>query len=1585
MTDSDAVQQPVSQSILELQRRLQQASMTSLARNAHEHHSSAELPSNHSKSATAKGIDLHSQDNFPSLPISSTTSTSNRPVWKPPTMTPSSNHITEHFEIPPQMQLKQQLGKQSSSFEICKGIMRRIGTSIELSTNQKSGTLTVLISGNPKAVNQARREVLHGLCAQITQQISVPASVRSFIVGKGGQTLKGITSRTLTEINIIRTDKPRDGNTLDIDPSTIDPFAEQTITIIGDPEGVAMAQKEIEMIVAARTSTHISRVKVDRSYHQFIAGPGGCAIAALQDEHGIKIHIAPADAVSSNTDINDIVLVGDRSAVLPVLAKITQQYEDLKRSTRSISVPIKKQQHRFIFGHKGSALQEIFTSTNCIVEIPPASSDSDVVFVRGPENMLTIALQLVLEKTNSIFMDEIPVATFLPATLNANFMIQFLIKDRIQFKAIETEHSVIIASSLAANGKPATIDVLAKSKESMLAGRNAVVALLKEKGHAIYLNSFDISSELHGYVIGKGGQNIIKLIAKPQWNGRLVNVIMPNEDSKSDQVILAIKRDATIPALAASNTEALALFELIKNDIIDTATANADVVVKTLLIDPRFHGRLIGFGGATFRDIVSPYNGSVSIKFPALHDKTDAASTASKSSKPNGSKDSASNSSEVVIKGPQKNVEEVCHTIEKLVADMRHLETISSFREKMTVPKTHVSLLMSFGLGRTVRAIRERFANQSLKLLPAEKIFEKDLATPTSMLHLSTEITTTTGGNDTLTITGPKTFVLAAKEILSDRLEKLANFAEVHFNVFDEMSAEARQVLQDMGAEFKQSAFRRLVGKDAKHLKKFSEQYDVYIKTLKTRTDETDEESAGAENSQSLGTLKIEGNKTTVKDAKRDIIAFVQNDVLHSFRLTFHFPRSALPHVVGRGGSRLTKLKEDLEARVDLNDDYESDQVKCTIWGRKSECLELKRRIEDAIDKLVNIDTVNVSIPSFLHRHIIGPAGSTIRKLIDEAGGPDQVKINFPKNGDGSDENVVVVTAHSSSVHQAVSQLMQLVAQVVAHGGNGTDQVKAATSIFSTVYTVEDAHKVQKVTFPKADMSYAFGRLRDGLIDLMRKHGVTIWIEEDEATASIHAHIAGGEQSEKHVQQCAAAILSHLPVSKTVALPVEILEILQVAGTEQVQMRESINEHLRRIRSDHGVTIEFPNSPAKSTEGSFISIRGSNQKMDAAISALDSAFKNLKSNKHLICMTIAAGYRPHIIGRGGQTLKRICDETGALLDFVSQRHHNRDDHANSNAVEILKIRGVTQTSVDAAKAIVDGLIAEQSVRIKRDAERQQAREAAARQQPARIDDDSSTTTYRTGGIPGYVPPGFSGRSSASQSNGVGASTSIKVASAISGFEFSANQHQMHQPTGLFTSGSAVQDQGWKSVSKKNNRASSNTSGNTTTLEEAAPVAPVAPIAPVDEAAPTTGKKKNKKKKSKPVSDADAQVERDIVSPEPEVVVASSDSTATAQRKDQSKQVQKPVHDAIKPAAASAPVACVVDMPKRAPSPIAFEVAEDDGWQTVSTKRTGKVATNVESTAADTSIPTESATKKKSKKNGIFFNVIQDEQDDENNK
>lgn len=69
-----------------------------------------------------------------------------------------------------------------------------------------------------------------------------------------------------------------------------------------------------------------------------------------------------------------------------------------KRKTTTISVEVKKSQHKYIVGPKGNTLQEIMESTGVSVEMPPLDSGSETIILRGEPDKLGPALTQVYAK-----------------------------------------------------------------------------------------------------------------------------------------------------------------------------------------------------------------------------------------------------------------------------------------------------------------------------------------------------------------------------------------------------------------------------------------------------------------------------------------------------------------------------------------------------------------------------------------------------------------------------------------------------------------------------------------------------------------------------------------------------------------------------------------------------------------------------------------------------------------------------------------------------------------------------------------------------------------------------------------------------------------------------------------------------------------------------------------------------------------------------------------------------------------------------------------------------------------------------------
>ncbi len=71
-----------------------------------------------------------------------------------------------------------------------------------------------------------------------------------------------------------------------------------------------------------------------------------------------------------------------------------------KRKTTTISVEVKKSQHKYIVGPKGNTLQEILQNTGVSVEMPPLDSASETIILRGEPDKLGPALTQVYAKVS---------------------------------------------------------------------------------------------------------------------------------------------------------------------------------------------------------------------------------------------------------------------------------------------------------------------------------------------------------------------------------------------------------------------------------------------------------------------------------------------------------------------------------------------------------------------------------------------------------------------------------------------------------------------------------------------------------------------------------------------------------------------------------------------------------------------------------------------------------------------------------------------------------------------------------------------------------------------------------------------------------------------------------------------------------------------------------------------------------------------------------------------------------------------------------------------------------------------------------
>lgn len=73
-----------------------------------------------------------------------------------------------------------------------------------------------------------------------------------------------------------------------------------------------------------------------------------------------------------------------------------------ERKASTVSVEVKKSQHKYVIGPKGNSINEILAETGVFVEMPSRESVSETITLRGPQDKLGLAQTKVYEKANSV-------------------------------------------------------------------------------------------------------------------------------------------------------------------------------------------------------------------------------------------------------------------------------------------------------------------------------------------------------------------------------------------------------------------------------------------------------------------------------------------------------------------------------------------------------------------------------------------------------------------------------------------------------------------------------------------------------------------------------------------------------------------------------------------------------------------------------------------------------------------------------------------------------------------------------------------------------------------------------------------------------------------------------------------------------------------------------------------------------------------------------------------------------------------------------------------------------------------------------
>ncbi|KAK7086534.1 hypothetical protein SK128_008145 [Halocaridina rubra] len=1079
----------------------------------------------------------------------------------------ASSVITQVFRVPYEERVKidgnNQFGESASS-RICADITTKTGAHIEISS-AKDQSLTFLVTGKNDAVMRAKRLVLEKFQTQARQTIKIPKEHHRFILGKKGKKLQELESITATKIQI---------------PNANDNSDE--IIVVGTKDSIEKATHEIRLISDEQSKQAYEKLEIPKQYHPFISGANNEKINQLMMDNNVRINIPPPSVMK-----NEITIAGEKEGVLICKEIISKCHKEMERKCQTVSVEVRKTQHKYVIGPRGSNITEILQQTGVSVEMPSTESSSETITLRGPQDKLGQALTLVYAKANSFMQTGLEAPTWLHKFIigrkgaNIRHITQDLPKVHVEFTDKQ--------GGIRLEGPPEEVEKAREKLETMI----------NEMKSKLTFDQITVDPRFYKHIIGKSGSNINRI---RNDTGVLINI------SEADGNNL-IRLEGSPEGVAQAKKELEELVAKMENE-----------KERDIIIEQRFHRTIIGTKGDKIREIRERFN-QVQISFPDAGEASDI----------------------VRIRGPKDDVDQCFTYLKRLLRDL--LE--SNYQVKVSIYRQFHKFIIGKG-GANINKIREE-TNTRIDL-PSEgqnsdeititgkkencekardriqkiqdelaNIVELDIIIPSkfhnSMIgaggKLIQSISEECGGvaikfpppdarSDKVTIRGPKDEVQKAKQMLVElsNEKQLASF-----------TAEVRA---------KPQHHRFLIGRNGANIRKIRDATGARI-IFPTDKDEDKE------------LITIIGKKDSVAKAKEQLLATIKElDLIIEDTMTVD-PKHHR-HFVARRGEVLRQIG-DQYGGVTVSfprAGVQSDKV--TLKGAK-ECVEAaKARIYEIITDLEEIVSMEVVIPQRYHRTVMGARGSKVQAITTEF----DVQIKFPEKDLGNDMGQMQLNGDVNG--EAETARPQ---DIVRLSGKKEKCEGARDALLALVPIIVEEQ------VPFKHHRYIIGQKGENVRSMMTEYDVNIQVPPPQDQSDI-IKITGSPANTERARLALREKVEQLEEGERDRQARAFQIQLKVASEYHPKIIGKRGAVISKIREKHDVNIQFP--PRGGPEEDVITITGYEKNVNEAKEAILAITGELdKMTKSSV--EIDSRIHSRLIGTRGRAIRKIMEEFKVEIKF----------------------------------------------------------------------------------------------------------------------------------------------------------------------------------------------------------------------------------------------------------------------------------------------------------------------------------------------
>jgi len=1102
-------------------------------------------------------------------------------AWSKKPMLMSST-VTQVFHIPVEERKDQVTGhfgegSMDSSHKIIKSVMEKTGAKIEMSSN-KDQSLTFLISGKQETVLRGRRELLVQFQTQASHSIAVPKDHHRYILGRGGSKLQELEQKTATKISLPKANDNSD-----------------KITISGPKEGIDKAIHEIRIISDEQSKQSYEVLSIPKIYHPFITGPNNDYVnKMLGDNPNVRINVPPLPVMK-----DEISVAGETDGVQTVKAKIMELFKDIERKCSTVSVEVKKSQHKYVIGPKGSQINEILSQTGVFVEMPTSDSTSETITLRGPQDKLGLALTKVYEKANSVVSYDVHCPTWLHKYLigKKGAKLQTLIGDLSKQVHIEFLDA---GDVIKIEGPPSDAE---KAKEILESQANELVTKMD-------FVEIDVDVKYHKHIIGKGGSTVNKL---KQEADVMINI--PDDRASSNCIRIEGNKDGVSKA---------------KEELESLVSKMQNEREKDLIIEARFHRQLIGPKGENIQKIRDEFE-AVQISFPDLGSKSDI----------------------VKLRGPRDDVEKCGRTLSKMYKDL--LE--NNYQVKVPIFKQFHKFIIGKG-GATIKEIRK---TTDTKVDLPESGSDSDVITITGkkenvdkaqakITSIQSEMADVVSVDLIIPAKIHNTMIGAGGKLIqsiSDDCGGVAikfppsssNSDKVTIRGPKDDVEKARKMLTEMSTERQLNSSQTVIRAKPEHHKFLIGRQGANIQTVRDKT--------GAriifpsEKDEDREIITILGTKEAVAAAKHELESRIK-DLDKIVEETMTVDAKHHRYFVARRGEVLRHIGDKFGGVVVSFPRPGVTSDKVTLKGPK-DCVEAARaRIEELVlDQECQV-TIECLIEQVHHRTIMGPKGTNVQKITTE----NQVQIKFPEKarpGNGTpngDLNGGETNGHDTPDSTEIIRI-----------SGKKENCEAAAEALKALVPINI-----KVEVPYEFHRFIIGKKGDGVRALMNEFDVNIKVPSSEEQSSTII-VTGAPANVENAKEKLLSRVDELEDEKA-DKELKSFEIkLDIKPEYHPKIIGRKGAVITGLRKDFGVNIQLPKKD--DPEESVITITGYEKK---AYEAKDAILKIVGDFENLVKEEVIIHSRVHsmIIGRRGAGIRKIMQDFNVDIKMPRERDPEPD-------------------------------------------------------------------------------------------------------------------------------------------------------------------------------------------------------------------------------------------------------------------------------------------------------------------------------------